>query len=1269
MFSKFFIDRPIFAAVLSIVITLAGGIALRVLPVAQYPEVTPPTVEVSASYPGANAQTVLDTIAAPIEQQVNGVEGMMYLSSQCTNDGSYTLTVTFQPGSDLNISQVLVQNRVALAQPILPDLVKRRGVTVKKKSPSTLMIINLFSPEGTRDDVYLSNYATIQLRDDLSRLKGVGDVTYVGQRDYSMRVWLDPQRMQSRGLAASDVVRAVEQQNVQVAAGQIGQPPVKGSQAFQYVMSTQGRLTEPEQFDELILKTDNEGRPVFLRDVGRADLGAQQYDQACTLDGKPSVALSVYQLPGSNAIQTAKTIRDKMEELRGRFPTDVDYAIVYDTTPFIDESIQEVYVALRDAVILVAVVVLVFLRSWRSAIIPLVAVPVAVVGTFAVMRAFEFSLNNLTLFGLVLAIGIVVDDAIVVVEAVEHHIEHGLSPRDATVKAMEEVSGPVIAIGLVLCAVFVPCAFISGIVGQFFKQFAVTIAFSTLISAFNSLTLSPALCALLLRPKGQSKPHVEMPVLFALPILGLGGVGLVWHIMSLAQDGWYGVLTSALFWLGVAVVVVLLLVVALACGLAGWVFSRVLTSLFGAKDWATISLFAMIGGAAPVALRLVYHVGGSWPAPLFYGVWAPLGIGAGLLTYYGFNPFFDVLTRSYVFAVARSLRVAIVVLALYGGLLYLTYSTFQSTPTGFIPQQDKGYLLVNVQLPDAASLGRTEEAMSRLERIVRQTRGVKHVVSVSGQSILLGANSSNFGSMYVMLDEFHDRYDPDLHAEAIAARLRAQLQDEVRDGLISVFGAPPVEGLGTAGGFKIMIEDRGDLGAEDLQLTTQDVMTDARRAEELTGIFSGFRADTPWLRLEIDRERAMMQGVSMAEVFTALQVYVGSLYVNDFNRFGRTWQVNVQAEATSRMTKDDLKRIKIRNNQGGMVPLGAISEVKEINGPVLLTRYNLYRASAINGQPGPNTSSGQAIDAMEAVSKRNLAPSMRVEWTELALLQLDAGNTALWAFVMAVVLVFLVLAAQYESWALPLAVILVVPMCLLCAVTGVIFARMDVNIFTQIGFVVLVGLACKNAILIVEFAKMKREEGSSAREATLEACKLRLRPILMTSFAFILGVVPLVLAKGAGAEMRQTLGTAVFAGMLGVTLFGVFLTPVFFFVIQWLMDWIWPAKQQRAGHDSYGPSHGAAKDEDLPDESLTHYARPEPAGHPAEAAALLAGAEAVPVVVAVAGQRERADGTFGGTERLVAPPASPTGGFTTLAGDSAPQGRSGRAEGRDVGSP
>jgi len=1132
VFSKFFIGRPIFASVLSIVITLGGSIALLTLPIAQYPDIAPPTVEVSASYPGANAKVVADTVAAPIEQQVNGVEGMMYMSSQCTNDGNYTLTVTFKPGSDLNISQVLVQNRESLAEPILPDLVKRRGISVKKKSPNVLMIVNLFSPDGSRDNLYLSNYATIQLRDELSRVPGVGDVTYIGQRDYSMRLWLDPQKLARYALNPQDVINQVQAQNIQVAAGQIGQPPTPDGQVFQYTMTTLGRLEDPEQFGNIVLKGGN-GALLYMKDVARIEMGAQSYDQTCTLNGKPSVALSIYQLPGSNALKVADRVKQRMHDLKGHFPPGVSYAIVYDTTPFINESIREVFETLFDAVMLVAVVVLVFLQNWRSALIPLVAVPVAIVGTFAVMAAMGFSLNNLTLFGLVLAIGIVVDDAIVVVEAVEHHIEHGLKPRKATERAMEQVSGPVVAIGLVLSAVFVPCAFITGIIGQFYRQFALTIAVSTIISAFNSLTLSPALAALLLKPR--RKGHFEALPWFAFPAIGAwAGHKLGTHFAGPLLEGLHSRLSP-----------------------------ETLDSL---RLWGPIIAGTLAG--------LVVGLGELLLSRLLVG---PINFLLGW-SFRAFNKAFDFSTGVYARAVSGLLRVSLLVLVVYGGLLALTYWGFTHTPTGFIPQQDKGYLLVNVQLPDASSVWRTEKAVQHVEKLARETPGVKNTVAISGQSILLNANAPNFGALYLMLDDFEHRTSDELSGEGIAAALQKRFDREVPEARVHVFGAAPVEGLGTAGGFKIVIQDRGDGTLPALQKSADRVVAAGAADPSLQGLFTSFRADTPWVELVIDRVQAKDRGVSIDDVRTTLESTLGPYYINDFNRFGRTWQVNVQSQDVFRKTVEDVRRLEVHNTKGDMVPLSDFVSVRHVSGPVLVMRYNMYTSAAINADAGPGTSSGEAIAHLEQAAGGQLPSTMQTEWTELALLQLQTGNTAMYVFVLAVVLVFLVLAAQYESWSLPLAVILVVPMCLLCAITGVVMRRMDINIFTQIGFIVLVGLACKNAILIVEYAKSQREQGVPRYQATLEAVKLRLRPIVMTSFAFILGVVPLVISEGAGAEMRRTLGTAVFAGMLGVTLFGIFLTPVFYYVIQWFSDWRaerrarWPEEEEEEGEPTLG--HG-----------------------------------------------------------------------------------------------
>lgn len=1117
MLSKIFINRPIFASVISIVITLAGVVSVTQLPVAQYPEITPPTVQVNCIYPGASAKVVADTVAAPIEQQVVGVENMLYMSSQATNDGTYNLTVTFALGTDLNMAQVLVQNRVAIAMPQLPDVVKATGVTTKKKSPAILLVVNMISPTGQYNQLYLSNYATIYVRDELSRLAGVGDVTYLGQQDYSMRVWLDPEKLTARNMTAGDVVAAVKEQNVQVAAGQIGQQPVPKGLDFQYTMSTLGRLADADQFRDIIIKTGASGEITRLRDVARVEEGAKNQDITNFLDGQPSVGLGVFSLPGSNALATAELIRAKMEELKKRFPAGLDYGIVYDTTPFIEESIHEVYKTLGEAIALVAIVVLIFLQNWRSTLIPLIAVPVAIIGTFAVMALLGFSLNNLSLFGLVLAIGIVVDDAIVVVEAVEHHIEHGMTPYDATVRAMSEVSGPVIAVALVLCAVFVPCAFIAGITGQFFRQFALTIAVSTVLSALNSLTLSPALSAILLKPRDAATLRAPLPRL------------------------------------GIAVI------------LAGIAFMYLPDLIMAKFGWTIMDR------------RLYWTVRFLMAAPFFVAGLAASGlINRPLALFFaGFNRVFTASTNGYIRIVQMLLRTSIIVLLVYAGLLFLTYKSFMIAPTGFIPMQDKGYLLVNVQLPDSASLERTQEVMSRLERIVLgdqekngRYRGSKppadsklypgipgtlHTLNISGQSLLLNANGSNFGSMYVILDAFDHRHGSDLYSDTIMAKVRAAAATEIPEAIVAVFGAPPVDGLGTAGGFKLYVEDRGDTGLDNLQAQTDNLVQLGNQTPGLVGLFTSFRSNTPQLYVDIDRAKCKSLGLALNDVFMTLQVFLGGYYVNDYNKYGRTWQVNLQADSGFRMKAEDARRLKVRNAAGDMVPLGTVAEVRDIGGPVMVTRYNTYTAAAVNGNMTPGTSTGQAISKVEALANENLPSSIGFEWTELTFMQILAGNTAMIVFALGTVLVFLVLSAQYESWTLPLAVILVVPMCLLCSVIGVLIAKMDVNIFTQIGFVVLVGLASKNAILIVEFAKGEQEKGKSSWDATIEACRLRLRPILMTSFAFILGVVPLVISSGAGAEMRRTLGTAVFSGMLGVTIFGIFLTPVFYYVVMWLV--------------------------------------------------------------------------------------------------------------------
>jgi len=1123
LISRFFIDRPIFASVLSILITLAGAIALFAMPIALYPPISPPIVQVDCRFPGANAQVVAESVATPIEEQVNGVEGMMYMSSQSTNDGSYNLTVTFKHGIDLNVAQVLVQNRVSLAMPRLPDVLKQTGVTTRKKAPDILLSIAIKSPDSSRDQLYLSNYALLHLKDELARLQGVSDVSLRGQRDYSMRIWLDPQQLAARSMTPGDVVQALRSQNMQVASGQIGQPPIATGQKTQLTLTTLGRLVEVEQFENVIVRATPEGRLVRIKDVARVELGARNEDVSGRVNGSPTVSLAVYQLPDANALAVADVVKAKLRELAADFPPGVGYEIRYDTTPFIRESINEVFKTLQEAVILVAIVVLLFLQSWRSSIIPLIAVPVAIVGTFAVLIAMGFTLNNLTLFGLVLAIGIVVDDAIVVVEAVEHHIERGLKPRAATIKAMEEVSRPVIAIGLVLTAVFVPCAFISGIVGQFFRQFALTIATSTLISTFNSLTLSPALAALLLRPRNEG-PQEALPR-FAYGLFGgwLGWKYLVPQLETRIPTGW-----SLGGWEGNWLIPVL----AIALGMAvGWVLSRGL-------NWFLSGLFRL------------------------------------------FNAAFECGTGGYTRIVGWMLRLSFLVLVGYGGLLYLTYWGLKHTPAGFIPSQDMGYLLVNVQLPDSAATERTQAVMNRLEAIAHEIPGVKHTQSTTGMSLLLSSNGSNFGSMFVILDEFANRHEPSRSSQSIAKQLRERYEREVPEAVMTVLGPPPVRGVGRAGGFKIMVEDRGDLGAQSLQGQVENLADQAKamtietqsetswaslldasrpapkdeaapksQKPAFVGLTSVFRANVPKLYAQVNRRESMAKEVQLQELFDTLRIYLGSLYVNDFNLFGRTWQVVVQADSKFRNRIEDVKRLKVRNTAGTMVPVAALADIREETGPLVLTRYNMYPAAPLNGSSAPGVSSGTGIEMMEQLARAELLPSMTTEWTELAYLQIQAGNTAMIVFGLAVVMVFLVLAAQYESWSLPLAVILVVPMCLLGSIVGVRSTGSDINIFTQIGFVVLIGLASKNAILIVEFSKALREEGESPRTATLKACRLRLRPIVMTSLAFIMGVVPLITSHGAGAEMRRTLGTTVFSGMIGVTIFGIFLTPVFFYVI------------------------------------------------------------------------------------------------------------------------
>ena len=1122
MLARFFIDRPVLAWVISIVIVLLGAVAAVLLPIAEYPQITPPTVEVTATYPGANAKVVADTVAAPIEQQVVGVEDMLYMTSYSNNDGSYTLDVTFKVGTDVNMAQVLVQNRVSVAQPTLPDVVKNVGVTVKKRSPDILLAANLYSDEDTKtrqllyDQLYMSNFATIQLKDSLARVEGVGDVQIPGAQDYSMRVWLDPGKLESRNLTADDVLRVLREQNVQVAAGQIGQPPVPRGQDFQYTVTTLGRLVDAEQFAAIILNTGADGQVTYLRDVGRVELGAKAQDVLFRLDGKPSALVAIFLQPGANALDTADRVKAKLRELQDRFPAGLHYAVRYDTTPFIRESVNKVFNTLRDAVILVAIVVLLFLQDWKALLLPVIAVAVSLVGTFAVMKVIGFSLNNLTLFGLVLAIGIVVDDAIVVLENIERHLAMGKPVREATIDAMNEITGPILAITLVLSSVLLPSSFLSGITGQFFRQFALTISISMLISAINAVTMTPAWAAWIFghrKPAGHGEESKEaLPWwFFAL----VGGLLSVWLLTRLFMNGTAaegdaapgGIKAMLLAWL---IDVGLFVPGAIVGGAVGWFTAR------------------------PV----------NWGLGKFFG---------------GFNRLFERATQTYGRMVGWTLRLSAVVLLVYLGLIGLTAFGFVHLPSGFIPIQDKGYLVTNVQLPDSASLERTAEVTKQVERIAMETPGVAHVVAIPGQSFVINAITPNYASLFMILDPFEKRHDGSLSGEAILKQLRKRLASEIPDARVLVFGPPAVQGLGNAGGFKLMVEATGDSNLDQLQDAADNFVAKGNQQPGIIGLFSSFRARTPQLYVDVDREKVKTMGVPLTDVFDALQTNLGSYYVNDFNRFGRTWQVNVQADARFRTDADAIRQIKVRNADGDMVPLGAVAPVRDSAGPAQIIRYNMFPAAAINGASLPGTSTGQVISTMEGFAGRDLPKGMATEWSDLMFLQKqssrieqlrDLQQNPIAAFVMGSLLVFFVLAGLYENWSLPLAVVLVVPMCLLSAMAGIWLANMDIDIFVQVAFVVLVGLACKNAILIVEFARDRQLEGANRSDAAVDAARVRLRPILMTSFAFILGVFPLVIANGAGAEMRRTLGTAVFAGMIGVTFFGIFLTPVFYYVIR-----------------------------------------------------------------------------------------------------------------------
>ena len=1038
--SRFFIDRPIFAAVLSIVIFIAGLIAMLSLPVSEYPEVVPPSIVVRAVYPGANPRVLSEAVATPLEEQINGVENMLYMSSQATSDGVLTLTVTFRVGTDVDLAQVQVQNRVSQALPRLPDEVRQLGVTTVKSSPNFIMVVHLVSPDHRYDEVYLRNYGLLQIKDVIARIPGIGQVQVFGGGDYAMRIWLDPGKVAARGLTAGDVVSAIREQNVQVAAGVVGAPPMPVPVDYQLSVNTRGRLVDEKEFGEIVLKTGADGEITRLRDVGRIELAAGDYALRSLLDNQSAVGIGIFQAPGSNALQLSSTVRSTMEELKKNFPEGVEYRIVYDPTINVRDGIREVVITLFEAILLVVFVVVLFLQTWRASIIPLVAVPISIVGTFAILLGFGFSINTLSLFGLVLAIGIVVDDAIVVVENVERNIEAGLSPRDASYKAMEEVSGPIIAIALVLCAVFVPVAFLSGLTGEFYRQFALTIAFSTVISAVNSLTLSPALSAILLKSR-------EAP-----------------------PDRLTRLLDRSLGWL--------------------------------------------------------------------------------------FRPFNRVFTRGsqrYGAAVASILRRSGIALAVYAGLVALTVFGFNKVPHGFVPTQDKQYLVAFAQLPDAATLDRTEKVIREMADIGRKQPGVENAVQFPGLSINGFVNAPNAGIVFFTLKPFDERHGKDEYGLNIAAALNGKFSG-IQDAFVAVFPPPPVNGLGQVGGFKLELEDRAGLGETALNDATQALLGRAYQTPELTGLFSSYRINVPQLEVEVDREKVKREGISLTDLFQTMQIYLGSVYANDFNRFGRTYQVKVQADAQYRATAENIAQLKVRNAQGAMVPLGSVVQVKESHGPDQGLRYNGYPAADINGGPAPGFSSGQAEAAIEALAAEVLPNGIGYEWTDLSYQQRLSGNTAIFVFPLCVLLAFLVLAAQYESWSLPLAVILIVPMSLLCALTGIWLTKGDNNIFTQIGFLVLIGLACKNAILIVEFARELHLQGRSPVEAALEACRIRLRPILMTSFAFIMGVLPLVFSSGAGAEMRHAMGVAVFSGMLGVTFFGLILTPVFYVTILHIVE-------------------------------------------------------------------------------------------------------------------
>jgi multidrug efflux pump len=1036
-FSRFFIDKPIFAIVLSVFILVAGLVAMVSLPISEYPDVVPPSVVVRAQYPGANPRVIAETVAAPLEEQITGVEGMLYMASQSTADGALALTVTFKVGTNVEQAETQVQNRIQRALPRLPDEVRQIGVTAVKSSPNLTMVVHLVSPSGRYDDVYLRNYAVLNVKDQLSRINGMGDVQLFGAGDYAMRVWLDPQKVAARGLTAGDVVAAIREQNVQVAAGVIGASPAKNA-AFQLSVNAPGRLATVDEFGAIVVKTGPAGALTQLKDIARLELGSNDYALRSLLNNKSAAALGIFEAPGSNALQLSEDVRATMAALKQDFPEGVDYSMVYDPTQFVRESITAVIHTLLEAIALVVLVVIVFLQTWRASIIPLVAVPVSIIGTFAVMLGFGFSINTLSLFGMVLAIGIVVDDAIVVVENAERNIAAGLSPHDATVQAMKEVSGPIIAIALVLCAVFVPIAFVSGLSGQFYRQFALTIAISTVISAFSSLTLSPALAAALL------KAHDAPPD-------------------------------------------------------------------------------ALTRGMDQVCGRFF-----SW-----------------------FNRFFGRATVRYERSVGALLRRKGLALGVYAMLALCAAFMFTIVPKGFVPAQDKQYLVGFAQLPDAASLDRTDAVIRRMSDIALHVPGVEASVAFPGLSINGFTNAPNAGIVFFSLKPFHERHGKAQSGPGIAEAINQRL-GAIPDAFIMVFPPPPVNGLGTIGGFKLIVEDRANLGYDALYRAVTAMQGRAWADKQLAGVFSSFQVNVPQLFADVDRIKAKQLGVPLATIYQTLQVNLGSLYVNDFNQFGRTYQVRVQADAAFRSKADDIDQLKVRSSTGEMIPLSSLMRVRDSYGPDRVQRYNAYVSADVNGGAAPGVSSGQAQAIMEKIARDTLPKGITFEWTDLTYQDILSGNTMVFVFPLCVLLVFLVLAAQYESWTLPLAVILIVPTSILCALIGVKLTGGDNNVFTQIALFVLVGLASKNAILIVEFARELEYQGRTAVQAALEACHLRLRPILMTSFAFIMGVIPLVFSSGAGAEMRHAMGVAVFSGMLGVTFFGLFLTPVFYVLLRTL---------------------------------------------------------------------------------------------------------------------